>query len=421
MPPEWERARSEERAWVEVLQPVARELAEQAHDLSRAAVAHIGAQLPELFPDPEASEENRASTEASIRAFAELVDGGADPAGIELPAATVAYARAGVRRGVSLAALMRSYRLAVEAVWEVVFERIAAHSSDAAQLAQASQLGAAWVFGYADVAMTLAEQLYDSERARWLRSTAASQAETIETILTGRPVEKAQASARLHYELDRHHLAAIAWLDTAADGSDPHAHMEAALTALAEATGAQSTLVHPLGLLAVSAWLGRTTPFDTSALDHLRIDPATSPGVRLAVGEPATGLAGFKTSHTEATHVRRVATLARRGPGTVTPFARVALAAMATVDPDLARAFVQRELGVLGDDDNDVARRLAATLRVYLDENASRSRAAKRLSIHENTVSYRVRQAEELLGRSVEERTLELRVALAIAGVVRPG
>ena len=64
-------------------------------------------------------------------------------------------------------------------------------------------------------------------------------------------------------------------------------------------------------------------------------------------------------------------------------------------------------------------RRLTATLRTYLDEHSSRSRTAKRLGIHENTVSYRIKQAEEILGRSVDQRTLELRVALALAHLVR--
>jgi DNA-binding PucR family transcriptional regulator len=57
-------------------------------------------------------------------------------------------------------------------------------------------------------------------------------------------------------------------------------------------------------------------------------------------------------------------------------------------------------------------------VRAYLDENCSRGRTAKRLHVHDNTVAYRIRQAEELLGRSLERRTLELRVALALADVV---
>jgi DNA-binding PucR family transcriptional regulator len=70
---------------------------------------------------------------------------------------------------------------------------------------------------------------------------------------------------------------------------------------------------------------------------------------------------------------------------------------------------------------DDTTRRLGATVRAYLDENGSRGRTAKRLHVHENTVAYRLRQAEELLGRSVEKRTLELRVALALADLVNNG
>ena len=141
------------------------------------------------------------------------------------------------------------------------------------------------------------------------------------------------------------------------------------------------------------------------------------PGARLALGEPARGIAGLRTSHSQALQARRVATLAGRPPGTVTRYRRVALSAMATVDMEQARAFVGRELvGLVGSD--DVSARLVATLRIFLDEGASHSRASQRLGIHENTVRYRVKQAEELLGRSVEERTLELRVALALLNVV---
>jgi DNA-binding PucR family transcriptional regulator len=79
--------------------------------------------------------------------------------------------------------------------------------------------------------------------------------------------------------------------------------------------------------------------------------------------------------------------------------------------------FVRRELGRLALTD-ETTRRLAATLRTYLDENGSRGRTAKRLHVHENTVAYRIRQAEELLGRALDKRTLELRAALTLAELV---
>jgi DNA-binding PucR family transcriptional regulator len=89
-------------------------------------------------------------------------------------------------------------------------------------------------------------------------------------------------------------------------------------------------------------------------------------------------------------------------------------------DVDSARRFAARELGpLLAEDDATV--RLASTLAVFLEEGASFARAARRLGVHTNTVTYRVHRAEELLGHRVTERQLELRVALRLARLVPPG
>ena len=58
---------------------------------------------------------------------------------------------------------------------------------------------------------------------------------------------------------------------------------------------------------------------------------------------------------------------------------------------------------------------MSSTLRVFLEEGSSYVRAARRLGVHENTVTYRVHRAEELLGHPTTERQLELRVALRLA------
>lgn len=64
--------------------------------------------------------------------------------------------------------------------------------------------------------------------------------------------------------------------------------------------------------------------------------------------------------------------------------------------------------------DDNVTFRLATTLGTYLRENRSRTKAAARLGIHPNTVSYRVHQAEELLGRDLTGDLLDLQVALEL-------
>ena len=135
------------------------------------------------------------------------------------------------------------------------------------------------------------------------------------------------------------------------------------------------------------------------ALDELRFrQRGPAPGVRVAIGEPAPGIAGFRSSHIEALHAQRIARLAGRHEGGITRYRDIALCALATANIEHARRFVERELGRLASRD-DTTRRLSATVRTYLDENGSRGRTAKRLHIHENTVAYRLRQAEELLGR----------------------
>ena len=413
---EWDSG--QRRAWDRVLRPVAGELTAGAREMSVEVTRAIGERLPDLLPDPESFEANRASTEASILGFAQILERGADPAATSLGAATLAYTQEGAKRGIPLTTLIRSYRLGHAAAWEAITALITARAGDPEQRAIATELCSAWLFAYVDAALCLAEDFYSAERERWVRSTAATRAETIDRILAGEPIDTALASQRLGYELDRHHTAVIAWLQTHEEGHDTYAGIEAAIFAVRDRLGATRALVHPLGSLSVAAWISTYDAVSPRQLDDLRFDTQASPRVRIATGEPARGIAGFREGHNEALQARRVAELAARPSGTITRYARVALAAIATADLDQARTFVQRELRGLAADD-DLTTRLTATLRTYLDEHSSRIRTARRLGIHENTVSYRIKQAEEILGRSVAQRTLELRVALALAYLVR--
>jgi len=417
--PEWEPAREPDarRAWEQVLRPLAAGVVEDARELSELAMAFIRPRIPELFPDSESEEENRASTEASVRAVAAMVSDGSDPEAVELPAATVAYAQSGVRRGVPFPALLRSYRLGHQAVSDEILRRLAPLAPDPADFTVAVRLVSHWIFAYVDTALVAAELTYDAERERWMRSAAASRAETIEAVLAGRQRDPGIASTRLGYRIDRDHIAAVAWLDAATEGSNPLPVLESAIGQVGDSAGSEGVLVHPLGLLAVAAWFGSGAGFDEQALADLGFESDAAPGVRVAVGMPGHGLEGFRRSYRQAREARRVAGLAGREAGTVIGYDQVAISALASVDLAQAAEFVERELGPLAGDDQ-LAQRLAATLRAYLDEQGSRSRAARRLGIHENTVSYRVRQAEELLGRYIEQRPLELRVALELAGVI---
>lgn len=420
MKPAWTGARGDDQrqVWSAVLCPAAAELAERAGEISAAVNRYTSERLPDLLASAEALEVNRASTEASIRGFAEVLRSGADPAeAVRLASPTLAYTQDGAQHDIPLTTLMRSYRLAHAATSSHFNAILKAHARDADELNLASELSSAWMFAYVDAALCLVEEVYSTERDRWLRSAAASQAETISTILAGRPIDTKVATRRLRHDVRCVHVAAIAWLESHEEGRNTQAILEAAIRDIAASIGDQKPLMQPLGILSVAAWIGSHSDIPSKVLDELRFRTAAAPGVRVATGEPGRGIAGFRASHFEALEAQRIARLFAHPTGSITRYNSVSLRAIATADIQQARTFVRRELGLLASTD-ETTRRLAATLRTYLDENGSRGRTAKRLHVHDNTVAYRLRQAEELLGRSLDKRTLELRAALALTELV---
>ena len=408
------------RIWREILQPMSRDMRASAPRMSAEIAAGMSQTFPQLFEVEGSIERNRAATEANITLGAGIIEGGGDPTTIELPAVAAAYGLESLHSGISLASLVRGVRLGHAEVSRWASAWLREHVEDRDELAAASSLASTWMFAIADALSTASEVGYALERERWLRSAAAVRTDTITEILAGREIDAVGAGQRLRYELDREHLAVIAWVEPSDGGGDALSVLDSAVRALAEASGAGALLIQPSGLLVTWAWLSHARAPAADALDSLQPGRGATPAVRMALGEPARGVAGFRASHEQAVHARRVARLEGRPAWGITRYGEVALQATVSTDIEQARAFAAHKLGRLFSDD-EKSRRLAATLEVYLGEQCSRIRAARRLGIHENTVSYRIRQAEEILGHSVQDDTLGLRVALAIAPMLAPG
>jgi DNA-binding PucR family transcriptional regulator len=178
-------------------------------------------------------------------------------------------------------------------------------------------------------------------------------------------------------------------------------------------------LLVQLNAFLLAGWVGGTTAPNLEDLSSRLVSEATGGRFSVAVGMAGGGVAGFRRTHQEAMRARRVALSAGRRAGTNTRYSRVALASLASADLEEARSFVKRELGPLASDDDDMLR-IAATLRVYYEEGSSLERAARRLSIHKNTVNNRVRRARELIGSNLEAHPLEVQVALVLSRLVLP-
>lgn len=422
MEPQWRPLRDPvaNRVWQQVLRPVAAELRTGADKVAELIVQLYQAEAPEVVPDAAAVAEQIASTEAALHQVAQCLDIGLDPCRAELAPATAAFARSSVQRNISLNDLIRSVRLAQRRLWQWLFDRIT-EASPPGEHGKALELATNWLFAYIDDFLAQAEHAYALEREAWLGGAAAARASAVDAILAEREDDPQRASTRLRYDINRHHLGVQTWLDPTQDVGDDQSLLAEALAQLARAVSAQSTLVHPTRSMAIAAWITRPNAFAAEDLEVIQDAGCTllPSGTRVAVGEPGWGITGFRRSQVEASHAQRVASLLGDRAALVTCYRGVAVAALGCADAEHAVAFVKRVLGPLAADD-EATYRIAGTLAVYLDENRSPAKAAHRLSVHPNTVSYRIHQAEVLLGGPIDTGTVELSVALALLPAV-PG
>lgn len=339
---------------------------------------------------------------------------GDDPASAHPPPEAIGYAKEYVVRGLELSLMLRAYRTAQGAFGGIILERLRTVTDDAGLLAEAMAFFNAWVFAWVEAIERRLTDVYMSEHEQWVRGAAAVRAAEVRALLGDAPaVDTAAVSLRLGYELDRFHVGFVIWSEETGerpgDAGGLFAEMERTAAAVARSLGAGTPLTVAEGRH-LACWAGRRSEPE---LSRLRLPRTGARGLSVAAGTPAPGVEGFVLSHREALSARRVAQLRGDGEGAVATYPDLALEVLFAGDPEAVRRFAARELGPLAAGD-DATVRFASTVAIFLEEGSSFVRAGRRLGIHANTVAYRVRRAESLLGHPLTERQLELRVALRL-------
>jgi DNA-binding PucR family transcriptional regulator len=330
------------------------------------------------------------------------------------PAGATEFARELAHRGLQLSVLLRAYRLGHGFAERRLAEATAEMDMSAEARWHILAFFTQSTFEYIDAVCTQLVEEYELERARWVRGAAAARAEIVGAIIERQPVELATATERLGYDIARRHVGLIVWAEPS-DAVQQTGSLERAAIDLAGALGGGPTLTVPVGERVVWAWTSGEQLTDDTVVAGVRMPS----GLRAAVGSLGQGPVGMADSHDDAVAVRRTGEYLGQRPGSVLGYRAWSLIALLATEPARAVRFVETELGGLAAGD-DVALRLRATLRVYLEEGLSPVRAGRRLSIHLNTVVYRVKQAEAILGRPVEQRRLELEAALRLAERLEP-
>ncbi|WP_249010915.1 CdaR family transcriptional regulator [Conexibacter sp. DBS9H8] len=350
-----------------------------------------------------------ASTLSNVDAFTTIVRDGIDPGLVPPPEDAQAYACQFARGGLDAELLTRAYRHGEHAylhLWKGYLQRTAADPDTfAAATIHVNDL----LFQYiSSVTRALALQ-HAAEQERRSSPAATLRLAEVRRLLSGAPVDQLRASQRLRYRLDGWHTAFVIWEEGEACLTEESLGTLAPLAdATGRALGATNTLTLELGDV-YAGWANVCA----SAVDAPRDRPG---GVHVTFGLSHRGPEGFRRSHEEALQARRVYRLGGRC-GTPVSFGELALEALLTHDLKEARRFVERELGDLADGTGP-RRRIVETLEAYLTAGSSLARVSRQLGVHENTVAYRIRRAEEILGRRIDEHQLELQAALRLARIL---
>ncbi|GAA1369466.1 PucR family transcriptional regulator [Streptomyces beijiangensis] len=372
-------------------------------------------EVPELGGGQAPFETLRMGTEAAtLRALLLLADPAADRA---IPEESLLGDREFARRRLGLDKVLRGIRVAHAALTQALMaacQERAAPSERSEQFRRISEL----LFDFIDEFSSRMTAEYLAEHDRWLTSGAAAREETVRAILDGQPVREEAARDLLAYRVEGRHLAVIAWCDSPT--AETPGDLQRAAAELLQLRGCSSVLVLPTGRTTVWAWGDLHAPI-----------PAAAPGAylypegcRFAFGSVRHGLTGFRQSHEDARHAARIVELNPHGTGRVVDYPDVELPALLSADLPALRRFVGDELGALAAD-SPHTEQLRRTLRLYLRNERSLMAAAAQLHVARNTVTYRVKRAQELLGHDLATQLPEVMAALEAtrvlgAAVLRP-
>jgi DNA-binding PucR family transcriptional regulator len=187
---------------------------------------------------------------------------------------------------------------------------------------------------------------------------------------------------------------------------------------IAAALGGAHLLV-PADAGSAEVWIGTRTDGDHETALAKVLSIQAEPRPRVAIGRPAVGLAGFRSTHRQARAARAVALAAGRRSGPVTSFAEVGTIALLCSDLAATRIWVLDTLGGLATDD-DATERLRETVRVFLNLGSSHTATAERLNLHKNSVQYRIAKAESLRGRPLRTDRADVELALRACRLLGP-
>jgi DNA-binding PucR family transcriptional regulator len=396
---------------VKQLSVVAENVGSRLSEVSRDVGEYVIAEIPDLRGDETVVKILQASVAENVATLLHIFENDIPLDNIEGPVAASEYARRLAQRNVSVSAMVRAYRIGHWRFLQWCLDELDRQGTDKDLYAAINRHMQQVSFGYIDRVTEHVIDVYQFERDHWLLSQTAVRAARVRDILAEQEVDLDWAESALGYRLRQHHLGMVAWLPRLTSGESGLARLDRMTRVIAkELECPAGPLFVPRDEILSWAWLPFGSHSDVPWERLSNVIESSDPSVHTSFGRVEIGIEGFRCTHRQALRTQEIAAVASPAPR-FTEYSSVAPIALMSSNIQDMRAWVWSVLGPLAVDDENCAR-LRETVQIFLQNGCSYTATAGIQILHKNTVQYRIRKAEEILGHPVQQRHTDLEVAL---------
>ncbi|WP_280425073.1 PucR family transcriptional regulator [Nocardia carnea] len=382
---------------VAVIAEIAHTLQSRERQISEAMSALMAREIDHLDDDPRLVDMLEASVRGNVATVIDVLANDIPVEHLQPTTAAVEYALRLAQREVPSNSLVRAYHMGQHEMLRLCYGEIGHRALPAALSLAVLERLTEIIYRYIDWITGYVFEAYETERTHWMNARGSVRSSTVHEILSTDRPDIAAFEHETGYRLRQEHLALILWREGPDEASTLNL-LDARVRTIGRSLSAGgSPIVTAIDRRTVWAWLpfGRRRP-DVTVSDSSAAT-TNSEGIRVAAGLPGHGPAGFRRSHQQARAACSVVTV----PGapvlsSAVGFGDPGVAVVSLLAKDLpgARVWIQEVLGALAEDTEQAAT-LRHTLSTYYATGESHVQTAQTLTLHRNTVKYRITKAVE--------------------------
>jgi len=390
-------------------------------EIARAMSDLIAREIKSLDVDQAFLELLWASVDANTKTITHILINDIPIERLQPTTAAVEYALRLAQRDIPANSLVRAYNVGKDDFIEQIFPDVQALDCSAEDKFAVLQHMSSVVGRYIDWISQYVFEVYEMERDRWVSAQGNVHASLIHDVLARRAVSPQEFERETGYRLHGHHIGIVIWsarTDPAPDELRMLAQVVSKVAAAARCSG--PPLVTAVDRETAWVWLpfvARPSGLNLPELQRIVGQSGTS---RASLGLSGAGVDGFRRTHAQAQAARRVVVAS----GESTPVISfgdegVAITSLLANDMESTRSWVAEVLGHLAID-NEQTRALRETLRIFFLTGESYTDTAARMSLHRNTVKYRIAKALEHGETVISSNRIDLAVALNVCHFLGP-